>query len=131
MTKVELTADAASKLRELSAGGKKLVLDLDDGVGPFSSLGSCALNTHFNMVAAPADKVSADFNKSLDSDVGPIYIKDYSADYFGKQPKISLGSGNSLSFSDETGLLDSTVGTVQVKDDTVLAGGQTGPAASC
>ncbi|WP_155286847.1 iron-sulfur cluster biosynthesis family protein [Lacticaseibacillus zhaodongensis] len=131
MTEVKLTAEAASKLRNLSAGGKKLVLDLDDGVGPFSSLGSCALNTHFNVVAAPADKVGADFNQELDSEVGPIYIKDYSTDYFGNQPKISLGMGNAFSISDETGLLDSTVGTVEIQEDTPLAVGQKGPAASC
>ncbi|WDF82343.1 iron-sulfur cluster biosynthesis family protein [Lacticaseibacillus pabuli] len=131
MTDVKLSTDAATKLRELSAGGKKLILDLDDGVGPFSSVGICALNIHFNVIAAPADKVSADFNQTLDSEVGPIYIKDYSTDYFGKQPKLSLGSGSIFSFSDESGLLDGTVGTVKVNEETPLAKGQKGGAASC
>lgn len=131
MADVKLSTDAAAKLRNLSADGKKLILDLDDGVGPFSSVGTCALNTHFNVIAAPADKVSGDFNKTLNSEVGPIYIKDYSTDYFGAQPKISLGSGNVFSFSDESGLLDGTVGTVKVNEDTPLAKGQKGGAASC
>ena len=131
MANVKLSTDAATKLRNMSADGKKLILDLDDGVGPFSSVGTCSLNTHFNLIAAPADRISGDFNQELDSEVGPIYIKDYSTDYFGKQPKITLGSGNIFSFSDESGLLDGTVGTVTVNEETPLAEGQKGGAASC
>lgn len=131
MTEFKMTDTAVAKLQELTTNGQRIVLDLDDGVGPFSSVGTCALNTHFNLVIVPEDKVTTDFNVALDSPVGPVLVKDYSQEYFGAQPKLDVGMGGIFSLSDESGLLDSTLGVVVVPEDAVIQQGQTGPGASC
>lgn len=132
MTEIKMTTEAIDKLKGLTSNGQQIVMDLDDGVGPFSAVGVCSLNTHFNMIIAPAGADLPDFNVALDSPAGPVLVKDYSQEYFGSEPKLDVGMGGIFSLSDESGLLDSTLGTIVVPEDAVLASkGQKGPAASC
>lgn len=130
MTELKMTERAIAKLQKLMPS-KQVLLDMDDGVGPFSAVGVCSLNTHFNIVLAPASHVSKDFNVELTSPVGPVLVKDYSTEYFGAQPKLDLGMGDVFTLSDESGLLDGALGTISVVEDAQVPAGQNGPAASC
>lgn len=130
MTELKMTDQAIAKLQKLMPG-KTILLDMDDGVGPFSAVGVCSLNTHFNIVLAAPSKVTTDFNVELSSPVGPVLVKDYSTEYFGSQPKLDLGMGDIFTLSDESGLLDGALGTITVDEDAVVPAGQSGPAANC
>ncbi len=62
-----------------------VILDLDDGVGEYSKLGVCSLDTSFRILLLDKEQSHGDFGTTFDSDIGRIYIKDYSKIYLDEQ----------------------------------------------
>ena len=60
---------AQQRLQKYIKPTSKLILDFDDGVGPFSKLGNCSLVNQ--------DVDLPDFNASLTSNLGTVWYKDY------------------------------------------------------
>lgn len=67
-----------------------LLLDFDDGVGPLSPKGACALSTVFRLVIVPKDKYQKDYNAKLDSDMAVIRYKDYSETYMDQEMTLTV-----------------------------------------
>ena len=77
--KLTFTPQAQQRLQKYLQPDSKLILDFDDGVGPFSKLGNCSLDANFKLIIVSKDAKLPDFNAQLDSILGPIWYKDYTA----------------------------------------------------
>lgn len=95
--KIKITNDAKLKLKKYFSKNKKVILDLDDGVGPFSKEGTCALITKFRLLVVDSSSDLSDYPIHLNSDLGTIYFKN-SAEAF-------LDNGVSLDVDPKTQLL--------------------------
>ena len=59
-------SDAAkAKLTQRLTPQTKIVLDFDDGVGPFSDAGMCTLDVAFNIILCESDQITNDFDKKI------------------------------------------------------------------
>lgn len=128
MTELRITPDAAAKI-QAAGSDYAMVLDYDDGVGPFSAVGVCSLNLSFNLILTPKENVTADFNTVIDSTLGPVYVKDYSAEYFEGNPVLKLGFGSVLALANDSGLIDGAV-EMRVVNEVAAKATVNGPA-SC
>jgi Uncharacterized protein conserved in bacteria len=79
--KINLTTEAKNKLQPYVDKGKKIILDLDDGLGRFSGEGDCALITKFRIIVVDDNEDLSDYKITLDSDLGDIYYKDSAKDF--------------------------------------------------
>lgn len=88
---IKLTTEAMNKLKAYTEKGKKLVLDLDDGLGRFSGEGDCALITKFRVIVVDNDEDVSDYSIHLKSVLGDIYYKESAADFLetGLQLKVN------------------------------------------
>mgnify|MGYP005798089599 FL=1 len=70
---------AQQRLQKYIKPTSKLILDFDDGVGPFSKLGNCSLDANFKLIIVSQSVNLPDFNAQLTSNLGPVWYKDYTA----------------------------------------------------
>lgn len=77
--KLTFTPQAQQRLQKYLQPDSKLILDFDDGVGPFSKLGNCSLDANFKLIIVSKDAKLPDFNAQLASNLGPVWYKDYTA----------------------------------------------------
>ncbi|MFJ6925178.1 MAG: iron-sulfur cluster biosynthesis family protein, partial [Limosilactobacillus mucosae] len=77
--KLTFTPQAQQRLQKYLQPDSKLILDFDDGVGPFSKLGNCSLDANFKLIIVKKDAKLPDFNAQLASNLGPVWYKDYTA----------------------------------------------------
>ena len=112
--KIELTTEATAKLKKYFDAGKKILLDLDDGVGRFSDEGTCALLTKFQILAVASDEDLIDYPIELESSLGTIYFKASAQDFLDDQgmklrvnPKTQL-----LVFSNTKETIDNSVNII-------------------
>ncbi|UQS84502.1 iron-sulfur cluster biosynthesis family protein [Apilactobacillus apisilvae] len=106
--KLTITDAAKTKIQNIVPGNAKYFLSLDDGVGNYSDAGSCAIDTSFDFIAVDPDLEDKDFNESMDSDLGPIYIKGYSKSYMDQNLKLDVKM-NILQLSGDAGIIDENV----------------------
>ena len=71
---------------------QRILIDFDDGVGPFSSIGTCSLDDSFRLIFVNKQSTFKDFNAYMDSDLGRIYYKDYTKPYFAEEMNLSFNS---------------------------------------
>lgn len=77
--KLTFTPQAQQRLQKYLQPDSKLILDFDDGVGPFSKLGNCSLDANFKLIIVKKDAKLPDFNAQLASNLGQVWYKDYTA----------------------------------------------------
>ena len=75
MKKLIVTDAALTRIKPHLLPNKKIVLDFDDGVGPFSAIGNCSLDANYRMVFVNQDADLPDFDEKISSNIGDIYIK--------------------------------------------------------
>ncbi|MDO4903762.1 MAG: iron-sulfur cluster biosynthesis family protein [Limosilactobacillus sp.] len=80
--KVTFTDQAKEHVARYMAPDKKILLDYDDGVGPFSAVGDCSLGRSFQLIFVDKDLSLPDFDQEIDSNIGKIFIKSESASQF-------------------------------------------------
>jgi len=109
MMKLSIPQELLEKYPKIKEA-KYLLLDFDDGVGPYSQLGNaCSIGSHFKLVLLD-EELPEVFDKQIDSNVGPVYIKGYSTMYLDQNMRIvrNPSYGNFELRSDNT-LLDSNL----------------------
>ncbi|MCK8624506.1 iron-sulfur cluster biosynthesis family protein [Apilactobacillus xinyiensis] len=111
--KITITDAAKSKIKNKLDGKYKLLLNFDDGVGNHSDVGSCAIGISFDLLAVSLDDNDPAFDETLESDLGPIYIKGYSKSYLDQGLKLDV-TYNELVLKGDAGMLD---GNVALKDE--------------
>ena len=84
------TEDAKQRLGRYLGTSKKMLLDYDDGVGPFSALGNCSLDDNFKLIFVNQDQSFKDFDASFDSNLGKIYYKGYTKPQLADQMMVSF-----------------------------------------
>ncbi|MCD7084907.1 iron-sulfur cluster biosynthesis family protein [Limosilactobacillus fastidiosus] len=70
-----VTETALERLKKYFSPNKQVVLDFDDGVGPFSAIGNCSLDANYRLIFVNKDMDLPDFNEKVSSNIGDIYIK--------------------------------------------------------
>lgn len=75
MKTLTVTDAALNRIKKYLSPDKQIVLDFDDGVGPFSAIGNCNLETNYRLIFVNKDVDLPDFDEKVSSNIGDIYIK--------------------------------------------------------
>ncbi|MCI1287543.1 MAG: iron-sulfur cluster biosynthesis family protein [[Lactobacillus] timonensis] len=75
MKRLTVTDAALARIRPHLSPNKKIILDFDDGVGPFSAIGNCSLDANYRLIFVNQNAVLPDFDEKISSNIGDIYIK--------------------------------------------------------
>ena len=79
---ITFTDQAIERLQRYELSSKKMLLDFDDGVGPFSAVGSCSLDVDYRLIIVKEDLDTPDYNEKITSNLGDVFIKDHTAVQF-------------------------------------------------
>ncbi|MGK0550936.1 iron-sulfur cluster biosynthesis family protein [Enterococcus faecalis] len=111
-----ISNDAKAKLTPYLQDQAVLILDLDDGVGAYSKMGVCSLDTSFRMLILTAEQGKTDYEQKVDSDLGAVYIKEYSKRYLDEEMTLSVDPRlQVLRLSAPSGVLDGNVPIVDLR----------------
>jgi uncharacterized protein YqkB len=115
---LKITDAAKNKLEDYLNQKATIILDLDDGVGKYSKMGICSLDTSFRILILDKTQDLSDFTVTLDSDIGEVYIKDYSKMYMDEQMTLDLDERlHMFKLSGPSGSLDSHVPIVDLRPE--------------
>lgn len=106
--RLTITDQAFEKLRENVPENSRLLLSFDDGVGPFSKVGICSLETSFDIIAVDREVKTPDYDAKLATNHGEWQYKGYSNVYLDDDMKLDI-KNNQLVLSGESGILDSSI----------------------
>ncbi|CAK8054333.1 iron-sulfur cluster biosynthesis family protein [Eupransor demetentiae] len=113
---ITFTDAAKDRLQKYLKNDAKIVLDFDDGVGPFSDEANCTLALSFNLVFVNKDADLHEFGAKISSNLGDVYAKPYSLDQMNEHMKVDLDPKYlRYSLSGQNGELDPSLG---IKDYT-------------
>ncbi|MYV16689.1 iron-sulfur cluster biosynthesis family protein [Furfurilactobacillus milii] len=87
--KLSMSSDAKTKIAAAMGPNQRLLLSFDDGVGPFSNVGYCSLDTSFDLIIVDKDAETPDYDAMIDSDLGPVAVKDYSKTYMSEHMQLT------------------------------------------
>ncbi|WP_242362742.1 iron-sulfur cluster biosynthesis family protein [Limosilactobacillus antri] len=79
---VTFTDGALQRVNRYLSPDKKILLDYDDGVGPFSAVGNCSLDSGYQLIFVDRDLAVPDYDLQISSNIGPILIKGESRPQF-------------------------------------------------
>ncbi len=112
----KISEKAQERLEKYIHEGATIILDLDDGVGKYSKMGVCSLDTSFRLLLLASKQEKQDYPIKIDSDMGAIYIKDYSKMYMDETMTLSLDPRlNSFNLESPSGTLDNQVHLVDLR----------------
>lgn len=95
----------------------RVVLDLDDGVGQYSKLGSCALNISFRLLILDKDQDYSDYTVNVESNMGDIPIKEHSKLYLEDQMTLTFDPRMSLiKLKSPSGMIDGNVQIIDLRE---------------
>lgn len=103
------SSTAQKRIKPLVTTDTRIALDLDDGVGPFSDAATCTFDVAFNLVLCQDSDLSDDFNVTIDSDLGPVYIKDYTTEQLDSALNLDVDHYLRYKLSGPSGILDPNV----------------------
>ncbi|GAA2970805.1 iron-sulfur cluster biosynthesis family protein [Lentilactobacillus parakefiri] len=106
--KLTITDEALAQLKKAFPTESKLLLSFDDGVGPFSKVGVCSLDTSYDVIAVNKDAEVPDYDTKLAANVGDWYYKGYSKTYLDNDMKLDYRN-HQVVLSGESGILDSNI----------------------
>jgi len=99
---VKIEDKAQEILKKYLNENTKILLSMVDGIGPFAKGGiSCDLGTRFEIIFVEKNRELLDYNETLDSNLGKLYIKPYTKDYLDERNVIKVGSLNNLILAGE------------------------------
>lgn len=87
-----VTPAAQERLAKYLQKNPKLVLDYDDGVGPFSDLGNCSLDANYKLVFVDPTADLPDFDAHFSSNIGEIYYKGYTKPQYDEDMRLDFES---------------------------------------
>ena len=85
---ITFTDQAIERLQRYELSSKKMLLDFDDGVGPFSAVGSCSLDGDYRLILVKEDLDTPDYNEKITSNLGDVFIKDHTAVQFDDEMEV-------------------------------------------
>ncbi|PWG00532.1 iron-sulfur cluster biosynthesis family protein [Levilactobacillus bambusae] len=107
-----MVADSArKKIAPLLGPHTRVLLSLDDGVGPYSHHGLVALEVDFMLVIIRDDMPFEDYNTPIETNMGTWYAKDYSVRQLGQNMTLSLQpTYNTLQLKADGEMIDDSIG---------------------
>ena len=126
------TKEAQQRLQKYLGGQNyRMILDFDDGVGPVSKLGNCSLDVNYKLIFVDQDEELPDFNAHFDSNLGPIYYKDFDAPQYDEHMTLDFNPRYfTLPLKSDYRMLTDNVEVMRVSHAD-LTTAQTGPAHDC
>ncbi|ENZ5657806.1 iron-sulfur cluster biosynthesis family protein [Enterococcus hirae] len=113
---LKISEKAQERLEKYIQEGATIILDLDDGVGKYSKMCVCSLDTSFRLLLLASKQEKTDYPMKIDSDMGAIYIKDYSKMYMDETMTLTLDPRlNSFKLESPSGTLDNQVPLVDLR----------------
>lgn len=106
--KLTITNEALQQIKKVFPADSKLLLSFDDGVGPFSKVGVCSLDTSYDLIAVDKDAEVPDYDTKLDANAGNWYYKGYSKIYLDQDMKLDY-KNHRVVLSSESGIMDSNI----------------------
>ena len=111
-----ISDEAQVKLTPYIESKAVIILDLDDGVGKYSKMGVCSLDTSFRLLILDQMQDKSDFNLTVDSSIGAIYIKDYSKRYLDVEMSLEVDPRLQVfKLKSPSGILDGNVPIVDLR----------------
>lgn len=118
---LKITDKAQEKLLTYIKEDTIVILDLDDGVGEYSKVGYCSLDTSFRLLILDKSQSHKDYAESLENNVGDIYIKDYSKRYLDEAMTLDFDDRlHALQLNGPSGILDSNVPIVDLRPEKTI-----------
>ncbi|MBO0430923.1 iron-sulfur cluster biosynthesis family protein [Enterococcus sp. DIV0660C] len=118
---LKISTEAQERLQKYLDEEAVVILDLDDGVGAYSKMGVCSLDTSFRLLVLDKAQKKEDYQLVLDSDVGELYVKDYSKMYMDEAMTLSLDTRLGVfKLSGPSGMLDSHVQLVDLRPNKIV-----------
>ncbi|WP_122645470.1 iron-sulfur cluster biosynthesis family protein [Enterococcus mediterraneensis] len=113
---LKISEEALAKLAPYDTEDTVFVLDLDDGVGKYSKMGVCSLDTSFRLLVLNKEQERSDYEESIKSDAGEIYIKEYSKIYMAEEMTLAVDPRlQVLKLESPSGTLDNNVPIVDLR----------------
>lgn len=113
---LKVSDEAQVKLTPYIENKSVIILDLDDGVGKYSKMGVCSLDTSFRLLILDQLQDKSDFSLTLDSTIGAIYIKDYSKRYLDEEMTLEVDPRLQIfKLKSPSGILDGNVPIVDLR----------------
>lgn len=117
---LHITENAQVKLEPFIEQNVIIILDLDDGVGKYSKMGVCSIDTSFRLLLLDQFQDREDYRIRLDATTGEIYIKDYSEMYLDEEMVLDVDPRFDLfSLRGPSGTLDGNVPIVDLRPDKI------------
>ncbi|MBD5806626.1 iron-sulfur cluster biosynthesis family protein [Limosilactobacillus walteri] len=85
---ITFTEGAVNRLKRYDLSNKKMLLDFDDGVGPFSAVGSCSLDGAYRLILVAKDTKTPDYDEKINSNLGDVFIKHHTAVQFDNEMEV-------------------------------------------
>lgn len=112
--KLTVTNQAMEALTPKLSDQPVILLSYDDGVGPYSPHGLEALQIAFKLVLISKTMPMKDYDLPIDSNLGTLYAKGYSKEFFGNNLKIDFNQAYHLfTLSDDGEVIENNL---QVED---------------
>ncbi|MGX7352888.1 hypothetical protein RU97_GL000616 [Enterococcus canis] len=106
---IRFTDPAVTRLKDRIIG-KKLLLTFEDGVGPYSQHAMIHMQIQFSLNIVKNDADLTDYDMTLPSNLGPVYIKGYSQEDLAEHLVIAVDERlGTFSLSSEAGVIDPNV----------------------
>ncbi|MFC6180564.1 iron-sulfur cluster biosynthesis family protein [Lactiplantibacillus daowaiensis] len=119
MKKLTLTIepDVMAKLTPKLTVNKRLLLTFEDGVGQYSQHAAYHMQTQFTINIIAADAPIDGYGVIIDSNLGPVAVKDYSVADLQQTMTLRLNTHqNTIQLMGEGGLIDDNVGLIDFTD---------------
>ncbi|MGX7032343.1 iron-sulfur cluster biosynthesis family protein [Pediococcus argentinicus] len=116
---MELKFDEAAiaKLQPMLSDDKKILLTFEDGVGPYSQHAMIHMQVQFSINLIGKDMPMDEYNQKIDSNLGDVWIKDYSADDLDEHMSLKFDQQqDTLRLSGNGGIIDTNVGLIDFTD---------------
>ncbi|GCF95898.1 hypothetical protein NRIC_37890 [Enterococcus florum] len=95
-----------------------IVLDMDDGVGRYSKIGLCSLNTHFRFLILKDGQDQSDYQSLIESNMGKIPVKEYSRMYLDDKMDLIYDDQRALTkLKGTSGMIDGNVSIVDMREN--------------
>lgn len=113
---LKISDEAQVKLLPFLESDAVVILDLDDGVGKYSKMGVCSLDTSFRLLILNRLQDRSDFDLTLDSTIGEIFIKDYSKRYLDEAMMLEIDPRlQTFKLKIPSGVLDGNVPLIDLR----------------
>jgi uncharacterized protein YqkB len=111
-----VTDSALTFMKPKLTNNPVILLSYDDGVGPYSPHGLVALQIAFKLVLISEDMPKKDYNVTVHSNIGDLYVKDYSQRFLGDHLTIKLNENYQvLSLTDDGEVIEDNLQIVDYR----------------